>query len=61
MILKGGAKIKEKLACGFKNDIINFVNFHASCQKSKNVHFYRLLLSKAYEDLDEKVQNSYFS
>ena len=35
------------------------VNFHASGQKSKHLHFDRLLSSKAYKDLDEKVQNSY--
>ena len=37
---------------------MNLVNFHASSQKSKNLHFDRLLLSKAYKDFDEKVQNS---
>ena len=59
MTLKGEAKFKGKLTCGLKNDIRNLVNFHASSQKSKNLHFDWLLLSKAYEGLDEKVQKSY--
>ena len=59
MTLKGEAKFKGKLTCGLKNDIRNLVNFHASSQKSKNLHFDWLLLSKACEGLDEKVQKSY--
>ena len=37
------------------------INFHASCQKPKKLHFDRLLLSKAYKVLDEKVQKCYVS
>ena len=44
-----------------KNDIRNLVNFHASSRKSENLHFDRLLLSKAYKDLFENVQKSYVS
>ena len=33
MTLTGVAKCKGKLTCGFKNDIRNLVNFHASSQK----------------------------
>ena len=36
MILKSDAKFKEKLICGFKYDIRNFVNFHPTTQKSEN-------------------------
>ena len=61
MTLKGDAIFKEKLTCGLKNDIRNLVNFHASSRKSQNLHFNRLLLSKAYKVLDEKVQKSYVS
>ena len=61
MTLKGDAKFKGKLTCGLKNDIRNLVNFHASSRKSENLHFDGLLLSKAYKDLDEKVQKSYVS
>ena len=35
--LKGVAKFKGKLTCGLKNDLRNFVNFHASNQKSENL------------------------
>ena len=59
MTLKGDAKCKGKLTRGLKNVIKNWVNFHASSQKSENLHFDGLLLSKAYKDLDEKVQKCY--
>ena len=58
MTLKGDAKFKEKLICGLKKDVRNLVNFYASSQKSENLHFDRILLSKAYKYLDEKVQKS---
>ena len=53
--------LKEKLTRGLKNDKRNLVNFHVSSRKSENLHFDGLLLSKAYKDLDEKVQKSYVS
>ena len=59
MTLKGDVKFKGKLTRGFKNDIRNLINFYASSRKSENLHFDRLLLSKAYKVLNEKVQNSY--
>ena len=58
MTLNGDATFKEKLTGGLKNDIRNFVNFHASSRKSENLHFDVLVLSKAYKVLDEKVQKS---
>ena len=58
MTLKGDAKFKGKLICGLKKDVRNLVNFYASSQKSENLHFDRILLPKAYKDLDEKVQKS---
>ena len=61
MTLKSVTKYKGKLIRGLKNDIKNLVNFHASSRKSKNLHLDCLLLSKAYKDLDEKVQKSYVS
>ena len=61
MTLKGDAKFKGKLTCGLKNDIRNLVNFHASNQKSENFQFDQILFSKAYKDLDEKLQKSYVS
>ena len=59
MTLKGDSKFKGKLTCGLKNDLRNLVNFHASSQKSGNLHSDRLFLSKAYKHLDEKVLTSY--
>ena len=61
MTLKGDAKFKRKLTCGLKNDIKNLLNFQASSRKSQNLHFDRMLLSKAYKYLDEKIQKSYNS
>ena len=61
MTPKGDAKFKGKLTRGLNNDIRNLVNFHASSQKSENLHFDGLLFSKAYKVLDIKVQKSYVS
>ena len=36
MTLKCDVKFNEKLTCGFKYDMRNFVNFHPATQKSKN-------------------------
>ena len=58
MTLKGNAKFKGKLTRGLENGIRNLVNFHVSSRKSENLHFDGHLLSKAYKDLDEKVQKS---
>ena len=61
MTLKIAAKVKGKLTCSLKNDIRNFVNFHAISQRSENLHFDWIHLTKAYKDLDEKLQKSYVS
>ena len=61
MTLKSDAKFKGKMTRGLKNGIRNLVNFHASSRKSESLHFHGLLMSKAYEILDEKVQMSYVS
>ena len=52
---------KKKMTRGLKYDIRNLVNFHVSSQKSENLHFDGILLSKTYKKLDEKVQKSYIS
>ena len=59
MTLKGDAKFKRKVIRGLKNDVNNLVKFHASSQKSENLHFDELLLSEAYKSLDKKVRKSY--
>ena len=51
MTLKGDAKFKGKLTLGLKNYIRYLVNFHASNQKSGNLHFDGILLSKTYKDV----------
>ena len=61
MKLKSDATFKGNLTRDLKNDIRNFVKFHASSQKSGNLHFDWLLLTKVYKDLDKKVQKSYVS
>ena len=61
MTLKSDAKFKGKMTRGLKTGIRNLVNFHASSRKSESFHFDGLLMSKAYEILDEKVQMSYVS
>ena len=61
MTLKGDAKFKGKLTFGLKNNIRNLVNFYESSQKSENLHSDQILLSKANEDLDQKIQKSYIS
>ena len=45
------AKSKGELICGLKEGIENLVNFHAGSQKSENLPFDRIFLSKAYKDL----------
>ena len=61
MTLKGDTKFKGKLTCGLKKDIRNLVSFYANNRKSGNLHFDGLLLSKAYKNLDEKLQKCFVS
>ena len=48
MTAESDAKFEEKLALGFKNDMMTLINFNASSGKSENLHFHVLLLSIAY-------------
>ena len=48
MTLKSDVNFDEKLTLGFKNDMMNLVNFNASSGKSDNLHFDMLLLLKVY-------------
>ena len=61
MTLKADSKFEEKLTFGLKTGMEILVNFHASSRKSANLHFYWILLSKLYKDLDENVQKDYVS
>ena len=49
MTLKEDAKFERKLTGSLKNDIWTLFNFHASSRMSENLHFDRMLLSKAYK------------
>ena len=60
MALKGDGKFKGKLTCSLKNNTRNLVNFHASSRKSEILDFDRILLTKTYKDLDEKMQKLSF-
>ena len=55
MTLKSDARFEGKLNCNLKNYIRNLANFHASRQKSENLHFDWIVLSRAHKDLDEKL------
>ena len=60
MTLKSDTNSEEKLTLGFKNDMMNLVNFNASSGKSKNVHIDEvLLLSIAFKVSAKKVQKNY--
>ena len=48
MTAESDAKFEEKLALGFKNDMMTLINFNVSSGKSENLHFDVLLLSITY-------------
>ena len=48
MAMKNYAKFEEELTCQFKIDMRNLMNFDPSTQKSQNMHFNELLLTKVY-------------
>ena len=62
--MKSDAEVKEKLTCGFKYDMRNFVNFHPTNQKSKNFtsvgyfKFYMTFELKNTEELSFMTLNS---
>ena len=61
MTLESDAKFEEELALGFKNDMLNLVNYNASRPKFENLHFDVLLFSTAYRVSAKKVRKSYLS
>ena len=61
MTLESAAKFEENFLLDSKNDMMNLVNFNASSGKSENLHFYALLLSKAYKYSAKEVRKSYLS
>ena len=57
MTLKSDAKFEDTLTLGSKIDMKNLVNFNASSDKSENLRFEVLVLSKEYLLCREKLQN----
>ena len=51
MTLKSNAKFKEKLACGFKYEMRNLVNFHPTTQKSENFYKYTRFEQQKYREV----------
>ena len=49
MTLESDTKFEEKLSLGFKNDMINLVDFNVSTGRFENSHFNELRLSIAYK------------
>ena len=48
MAMKNDTKFEVELICQFKIDMRNVTNFDPSTQKSQNLHFNRLLLTKVH-------------
>ena len=61
MTLNSDAIFKEKLICGFKYDMRNFVNFHPTIQKSKNFTLMGYFCPKYMRFELKKIQRSYLS
>ena len=62
MRVESDAKFEEKLALGFKNDMMNLVNFNASSGKSENLHFeVHTFVNSIYKVSAKKAQKSYLS
>ena len=58
MTLESDAKFEEKLALGFKNDMMNLVNLNVSNDKFENFQFDVLFLSIAYKASARKAQKT---
>ena len=61
MTPKSDANFEEKLTLGSENDMRSLVSFNPSSDKSENLHFVVLLLSKVNDVSAKKVQTSYVS
>ena len=58
MTLKSDPKFKEKLTFCLKNDMRNLMNFNLSSEKSENLHFDGIFLSKVCDVWDKIIQTS---
>ena len=61
MALKSDAKFKEKLTCGFKYDMRNWVNFHPTTKKSENFTLMGYSFPKYMRFELKKIQRIYLS
>ena len=61
MTPKSDANFEEKLTLGSENYMRSLVSFNPSSDKSENLHFVVLLLSKVNDVSAKKVQTSYVS
>ena len=61
MTPKSDANFEEKLTLGSENDMRSLVSFNPSSDKSENLLFVVLLLSKVNDVPAKKVQTSYVS
>ena len=59
MTMKNDAKFETELTCHLKIDMRNLINFDPSTQKSQNLHFNGLILTKVSNVSAKKVQRSY--
>ena len=50
---------KENLICGFKYDMKNLMNFHATTQKPENFFSMGSFFFKIYKVWTTKIQSSY--
>ena len=55
MKMKNDAKFEIELTCQFKIDMRNLTNFDPSNQKSQNLHFNGLILTKVYNVSAKKI------
>ena len=58
MTLKSGPDFEEKIAFCLKNDMRNLINFNSSNEKSKNLHFGGMFLSKVFNVSAKTMQTS---
>ena len=61
MTLKSDPRFKEQLTCDFKYDMMNFMNFHPTTQKSRNLTLMGHFWPKYIKFELKKIQRTYLS
>ena len=59
MTLKSDPNLEAKLTFCLKNDMINFMNFNSSSEKSENLHFDGMFLSIVCNVWDKIIQTNW--